>query len=180
MCKHCFGVQLLQNPPLCSITEKSPFKSIAAIWATLVHMCMLCNGSLDTFPQRSTVHEQLFVPFVKKYTFSAILSKNNGKTPAFQVTFQPPFRKCSRNQPYWNENKCQYWKQSSTRIRDPVQYQISSVTDRGRIKRKTWYMGPIDQRTIKTPNPKCRLYWCLIEFIDWRPSQSCWYFRPIL
>ncbi len=27
--------------------------------------------------------------------------------------------------------------------------------------------------TIKTQNPKCRLYWCLIEFIDWRHSQSC-------
>jgi hypothetical protein len=25
---------------------------------------------------------------------------------------------------------------------------------------------------------KCRLYWCLIEFIDWRYSQSCRYFRP--
>ncbi len=34
----------------------------------------------------------------------------------------------------------------------------------------------IDQITRKTPNPKCRLYWCLIEFIDWRHSQSCWYF----
>ncbi len=34
--------------------------------------------------------------------------------------------------------------------------------------------------TIKTPNPKCRLYWCLREFIDWRYSQSCWYFRPAL
>ncbi len=30
----------------------------------------------------------------------------------------------------------------------------------------------IDQISIKTPNPKCRLYWCLIEFIDWRYSQS--------
>jgi hypothetical protein len=20
---------------------------------------------------------------------------------------------------------------------------------------------------IKTPNPKCNLYWCLVEFIDW-------------
>jgi hypothetical protein len=32
----------------------------------------------------------------------------------------------------------------------------------------------------KDNKPKCRLYWCLIEFIDcillW--SQSCWYFRP--
>ncbi len=34
--------------------------------------------------------------------------------------------------------------------------------------------------TIKTPNPKCRLYWCLIDFIDWRYIQSCWYFRPLL
>ncbi len=34
--------------------------------------------------------------------------------------------------------------------------------------------------TIKTPNPKCRLYWCLIEFIDWRSNQSCWFFRPAL
>ncbi len=38
----------------------------------------------------------------------------------------------------------------------------------------------MDQITIKTPNPKCRLYWGLIEFIDWRYSQSCWYFRPAL
>ncbi len=33
---------------------------------------------------------------------------------------------------------------------------------------------------VKTPNPKCRLCWCLIEFTDWRYSQSCWYFRPLL
>ncbi len=30
----------------------------------------------------------------------------------------------------------------------------------------------MDQITIKTPNPKCHLYWCLIEFIDWRYCQS--------
>jgi hypothetical protein len=42
------------------------------------------------------------------------------------------------------------------------------------------FVHNIDQLTIKTPNPKCRLYWCLIEFIDWRYSQSCWYFRPLL
>jgi hypothetical protein len=30
----------------------------------------------------------------------------------------------------------------------------------------------------KDTNPKCRLYWCLREFIDWRFSQSCWHFRP--
>ncbi len=38
----------------------------------------------------------------------------------------------------------------------------------------------MDEGSIKTPNPKCRLYWCLIEFIDRRYSQSCWYFRPLL
>ncbi len=31
----------------------------------------------------------------------------------------------------------------------------------------------MDQISLKTPNPKCRRYWCLIEFIDWRYSQSC-------
>ncbi len=34
--------------------------------------------------------------------------------------------------------------------------------------------------SIKTPNPKCHLYWCFIEFIDWRYSHSCWYFWPLL
>jgi hypothetical protein len=24
----------------------------------------------------------------------------------------------------------------------------------------------MDEGTIKTPNPKCHLYWCLIQFID--------------
>jgi hypothetical protein len=33
---------------------------------------------------------------------------------------------------------------------------------------------------IKTPNPKCRLYWYIVKFIDWRYSQPCWYFRPLL
>ncbi len=37
----------------------------------------------------------------------------------------------------------------------------------------------MDQISIKTPNPKCRLHWCLIKLIDWRYSQSCWYFRPL-
>ncbi len=39
----------------------------------------------------------------------------------------------------------------------------------------------MDQIYRKTPNPKCRLYWSFIEFMDWgRYSQSCWYFRPLL
>ncbi len=37
----------------------------------------------------------------------------------------------------------------------------------------------MDQITVKTPNPECR-YWYLIEFMDWRYSQSCWYSRPLL
>jgi hypothetical protein len=31
----------------------------------------------------------------------------------------------------------------------------------------------MDLLTLKTPDPKFRLYWCLIEFIYWRYSQSC-------
>ncbi len=41
-----------------------------------------------------------------------------------------------------------------------------------------WTMDQIS--IIKTPNPKCRLYWYLIEFLDWTYNQSCWYFRPLL
>jgi hypothetical protein len=40
------------------------------------------------------------------------------------------------------------------------------------------YTTDIVHITIKTTNPRCRFYWCLIEFIDWRYSQSYWYFRP--
>jgi hypothetical protein len=36
----------------------------------------------------------------------------------------------------------------------------------------------MDQIAIKTPNHKCRLYWCLIECID--TSQPCWYIWPAL
>ncbi len=38
----------------------------------------------------------------------------------------------------------------------------------------------LNQITIKTPKPKCRLDWFLIEFIDWRYTQSCWYFKLLL
>ncbi len=38
----------------------------------------------------------------------------------------------------------------------------------------------MDQISIKTPNPKCRLYCCLLEFVDWRNSQSCWYFTLLV
>ncbi len=38
----------------------------------------------------------------------------------------------------------------------------------------------MDQITIKTPNPKCRISWCLIEFIDWKYCQPCWYSPPLL
>jgi hypothetical protein len=34
-------------------------------------------------------------------------------------------------------------------------------------------MQMMDKITLKTPNPKCRLYWFLMKLIDWRYSQSC-------
>jgi hypothetical protein len=34
-----------------------------------------------------------------------------------------------------------------------------------------WTMDRLmDQISIKTPNPICRLHWCLIEFVEWRYS----------
>ncbi len=48
------------------------------------------------------------------------------------------------------------------------------------INSKCYEPTYMDQISIKTPNPKCRLYWRLIDFIDWRYSHSCWHFRPLL
>ncbi len=38
-------------------------------------------------------------------------------------------------------------------------------------ERRPRVQGP-NNYGIKTPDPKCRLYWCFIESIDWRYSQS--------
>jgi hypothetical protein len=51
---------------------------------------------------------------------------------------------------------------------------------RGKVAFYMLWEGTMEQISIKTPNPKCRIFWCLIEFIDWRYSQSWWYFRPLL
>ncbi len=56
-------------------------------------------------------------------------------------------------------------------------YNLRGLTKLQRDRTLLTCMGQI---TIKTPNPKCRLYWCLIDFIDGRYSQSCWHFRPLL
>ncbi len=50
------------------------------------------------------------------------------------------------------------------------------------ISNNTTLMQIQSGRTVhlKIPNPKCRLYWCLIEFIGWSCCQSGWYFRPAL
>ncbi len=40
-----------------------------------------------------------------------------------------------------------------------------------------WMKYTLDHITIKTPNPKCRLYWCLIKFIDWRIQSVMLTFR---
>ncbi len=42
------------------------------------------------------------------------------------------------------------------------------------------YATPMDQIFIKTPNPKCRPYWCLIEFIAGDTVSHVGIFRPAL
>jgi hypothetical protein len=39
---------------------------------------------------------------------------------------------------------------------------------------------PLGPNNYKDTKPYMSLYWYLIEFIDWRYSQLCWYFRPLL
>ncbi len=55
---------------------------------------------------------------------------------------------------------------------------------------KSWKTGGLMYKTgmacthrlinYKDTKTKCRLYCCFLEFITWRYSQSCWYFRPSL
>ncbi len=40
------------------------------------------------------------------------------------------------------------------------------------VEEYLFYLTVMDQISIKTPNPKCRLYRCLLEFVDCRYSQS--------
>jgi hypothetical protein len=50
-----------------------------------------------------------------------------------------------------------------------VQKDIDTTCEMLSISKGTSTCGScIYQICIKTPKPKCRLYWCLLEFIDWR------------
>jgi hypothetical protein len=70
------------------------------------------------------------------------------------------------------------WARAFPFLADRILYRSrSTVTSLNRIDIFS-FITIMDQITIKATNPKCRLYWCLIEFIDWRYSQSCWYCRP--
>jgi hypothetical protein len=58
----------------------------------------------------------------------------------------------------------------------PVIYNVISV--KYVVSPSDWESTVHGLINYKDTTTKCRLYWCLIEFIDWRYSQSCWYFRP--
>jgi hypothetical protein len=45
---------------------------------------------------------------------------------------------------------------------------------------KADFAETMDDGTIKTQDPKCRLYWCLKEFIDWRYSHVGIFFNPLV
>ncbi len=59
------------------------------------------------------------------------------------------------------------------RYRNPLSLGwLLAAAERGDAKCVQVNLETMDQISIKTPNPKCRLFWCLVEFIDWRYSQS--------
>ncbi len=102
-----------------------------------------------------------------KYCFLLVLMSVNGTNKILEkfvtspsLSHIPATVLVSRNgTTHWAEESGTAWEWTATRT--------AALTGPG-----------IDQITIKTPNPKCRLYRCLIEFIDWRYSRSCWYFDP--
>ncbi len=57
---------------------------------------------------------------------------------------------------------------------------LGTISDDGIFGPACWDWRSWTKLTIKTPNPKCRLFGCWTEFVDGRYSQSCWYFRPAL
>ncbi len=63
---------------------------------------------------------------------------------------------------------------------DPTLPPPWAITAISAISCLSQWLKSMDQISIKTPKPKCCLYWCLIEFTDWRYSRSCLYFRPLL
>jgi hypothetical protein len=69
-------------------------------------------------------------------------------------------------------------KASTCQVDGGNHYGCASRREEGGSKKGSVY--GMDQITVKIPNAQCRLYWCLIEFIDWRCSQSCWYCRPLM
>ncbi len=74
---------------------------------------------------------------------------------------------------------------SSLSLEQAANYTCAAVNTAGQGEAEAFqleiYGMSMDQITIQRHlTLKCRLYWCLIEFIDWRYSQSCWYFRPLL
>jgi hypothetical protein len=54
-------------------------------------------------------------------------------------------------------------------VQGRVQMREVSLPQHRRYKQEAYHMTPppppMDQITVKTPNPRCRLYWCLIEFV---------------
>ncbi len=64
---------------------------------------------------------------------------------------------------------------SSLSLEQAANYTCAAVNTAGPGEAEAFqleiYGMSMEQITKKTPN---RLYWCLIGFIDWRYSQSCW------
>jgi hypothetical protein len=68
------------------------------------------------------------------------------------------------------QHLCRKWQKLYLKKKNSKRYRLYPISE----------LQSMAQISMKTPNPKCRLYWCLIELIDWRHSQSCWYFRTLL
>jgi hypothetical protein len=67
-------------------------------------------------------------------------------------------------------------------VRPGDSYDSLSVTVTGKAREEDGVGGHHGRRNYKDTkkNSKCRLYWCLIEFLYWRYRQLCCYFRSLL
>jgi hypothetical protein len=60
---------------------------------------------------------------------------------------------------------CQHFQ--AQKVQERTRQELLARKKRGELQEEV-SLYTMDQITTKTPKPICRLYWCLLEFIDWR------------
>ncbi len=155
------------HPLLCSLLP-----SLSSVLCPLSHVCVVCTLS----PVLFTLFTSLFLIFRPLYPVSRLCFLPQSSVPSLASLVSHPLSPVSYHfscplYPVLRSLSPTLPSLSPKPIED-----MSSESFCQMCSRLSAFH--VDEGTIKTPNTKCRPFWCLIEFIDWRCSQSCWCFGP--